>query len=81
MSTQSIREVSIESIQEKIDLSLAHIGNRYILEERFGVKTRFIQKDIFSLLYFKKFFKYRRANQEITTEMELRINKLISKYA
>ena len=80
MSTQSIKQTTLEDLKLDIDKSLACIGNAEILEDRFGIKNKINKKDLFTLLYYKRFLNQRYCKQEITFNVVTKLNKILTKY-
>lgn len=80
MSTQSIKQTTIEGIRDGIDNSIACIAKKYILEDKFGIKNKVNKKDLFSLLYYKKYFNERYCKQKVTIDIINKVNKTIQKY-
>lgn len=79
MSTQSIKNVSIEEIQDMVDRALALVGNKFMVEYKFGIKAKVNKQAIFHLLYFKKYFKF-RGSRNISKQQQQMVSKIISKY-
>lgn len=80
MSTQSINDVTICDLRSKVDLALTCIANRYVLEDKFGIKNRPNQYEILLLMHFKKALQHRYCKEEMTHDTIEKINKIIRKY-
>lgn len=80
MSTQSINDVTICDLRNKVDLALVCIANRFILEDKFGIKNRPNQYEIFLLMHYKKVLHQQSCNEEMTHDTVQKINKIIRKY-
>ena len=80
MSTQSIKEITIQELKDGIDKSIIYLGNSFILESDLGVKAKVNKKDLFSLLYYKKLLNQRYCRQELNDITITQLNKIITKY-
>lgn len=79
MSTQSIKEIDIDTIKNNLNDIVMCTGNRMIVADSFGVSNKISKLDLFKLTYFKRFLNRRYCKEEVTPETELNINKLINK--
>lgn len=80
MSTQSINEVTINTLRDKVDKALMCVGNKLIVEDKFGVRSEVNKGEVFQITYFKKFLKYGGCIDEVDTQFLENINKLTLKY-
>lgn len=80
MSTQSIKEHTLEDLRNSVDKALACIGKGFILEDRFGIKNKLNKKDLFTLIYYKRFLKQRYCKEDITVNLVDKLNKTLIKY-
>lgn len=80
MSTQSINEVTICDLREKVDRAVIGLSKVFIAEEKFGFKASKVIDEVFLLNYYKNFLSTRSCKSEITPEILESINILTLKY-